>query len=207
MKHFFVENNIFLFFINNIFYIFQEMAVEFNKLEFDEYYCRIFLAWKIVRVNIFTQNAYKSVRISWLLRIARSIRVARVFARVIKQRRRSERNGTSRGRNMPKKEYYNVTPEQREIALWRDAKRRQLRELYLKDSGHPTKSLLVRQKTNLEPNLHKYLWYLYSAQYLLSRRYFIQYFIFIQSYENSLCYLSRLTFRFSCCIRKSVIRA
>ncbi|GAB1867590.1 NADH dehydrogenase [ubiquinone] 1 beta subcomplex subunit 4 [Camponotus japonicus] len=43
---------------------------------------------------------------------------------------------------MPKKEYYNVTPEQREIALWRDAKRRQLRELYLKDSGHPTKSLL-----------------------------------------------------------------
>ncbi|XP_029178875.1 uncharacterized protein LOC114946514 [Nylanderia fulva] len=26
--------------------------------------------------------------------------------------------------------------------LWRDAKRRELRELYLKDSGHPTKSLL-----------------------------------------------------------------
>ncbi|CAL1679197.1 unnamed protein product [Lasius platythorax] len=42
----------------------------------------------------------------------------------------------------PKKEYYNVTPEQREILLWRDAKRKQLRELYLKDSGHPTKSLL-----------------------------------------------------------------
>ncbi|XP_050453723.1 uncharacterized protein LOC126852710 [Cataglyphis hispanica] len=43
---------------------------------------------------------------------------------------------------MPSKEYYNVTPEQREISLWRDAKRRELRELYLKDSGHPTKSLL-----------------------------------------------------------------
>ncbi|KAM0729071.1 hypothetical protein ACS0PU_004425 [Formica fusca] len=41
-----------------------------------------------------------------------------------------------------KKEYYNVTPEQREISLWRDAKRRELRELYLKHSGHPTKSLL-----------------------------------------------------------------
>ncbi|XP_070157299.1 uncharacterized protein Nd-b15 [Polyergus mexicanus] len=41
-----------------------------------------------------------------------------------------------------KKEYYNVTPEQREIALWRDVKRRELRELYLKHSGHPTKSLL-----------------------------------------------------------------
>lgn len=45
---------------------------------------------------------------------------------------------------MPSKEYYNVTPEQREISLWRDAKRRELRELYLKDTGHPTKSLLVR---------------------------------------------------------------
>lgn len=56
---------------------------------------------------------------------------------------------------MSKKEYYNLTPEQRELALWRDAKRRQLRELYLKDSGHPTKSLLVSQK-NLKPNLYKH---------------------------------------------------
>lgn len=55
---------------------------------------------------------------------------------------------TSKGRVMsPKKEYYDVTPQQREIALWRDAKRRELRELYLKDSGHPTKSLLVRVYT------------------------------------------------------------
>ncbi|XP_012539268.1 uncharacterized protein LOC105838324 isoform X2 [Monomorium pharaonis] len=43
---------------------------------------------------------------------------------------------------MSSKKIYDLTPEQREIALWRDAKRRQLRELYLKDSGHPTKSLL-----------------------------------------------------------------
>ncbi|XP_072762465.1 uncharacterized protein Nd-b15 [Anoplolepis gracilipes] len=41
-----------------------------------------------------------------------------------------------------KKEYYNLTPEQQKIALWRDVKRRELRELYLKDSAHPTKSLL-----------------------------------------------------------------
>ncbi|XP_011698113.1 PREDICTED: uncharacterized protein LOC105456040 [Wasmannia auropunctata] len=40
------------------------------------------------------------------------------------------------------KKFYDVTPEQREIALWRDAKRRQLRELYLKEAGHPTKNLL-----------------------------------------------------------------
>jgi len=45
---------------------------------------------------------------------------------------------------MSSKKIYDVTPEQREIALWRDAKRRHLRELYLKDAGHPTKSLLVR---------------------------------------------------------------
>lgn len=46
---------------------------------------------------------------------------------------------------MPSKQiFYDVTPEQREILLWRDAKRKQLRELYLKESGHPTKSLLVR---------------------------------------------------------------
>jgi len=43
---------------------------------------------------------------------------------------------------MSSKKIFDITPEQREIALWRDAKRRQLRELYLKDSGHPTKSLL-----------------------------------------------------------------
>lgn len=43
------------------------------------------------------------------------------------------------GRNV-----YDVSSEKREIIQWRDAKRRQLRELYLKDSGHPTKSLLVR---------------------------------------------------------------
>lgn len=74
----------------------------------------------------------------------------------------------------PKKEYYNVTPEQREIALWRDAKRRELRNLYMKDSGHPTKSLLVRVYTkNQESNLYKHWRYLCSAQYLLSCRYFI----------------------------------
>ncbi|KYN15923.1 PREDICTED: uncharacterized protein LOC108764603 [Trachymyrmex cornetzi] len=43
---------------------------------------------------------------------------------------------------MSSKKIYDVTPEQREIALWRAAKRKQLRELYLRDSGHPTKSLL-----------------------------------------------------------------
>ena len=48
---------------------------------------------------------------------------------------------------MSSKKIYDCSPEQREIALWRDAKRKQLRELYLKDSGHPTKSLLVRTYT------------------------------------------------------------
>ncbi|XP_071571209.1 uncharacterized protein Nd-b15 [Temnothorax nylanderi] len=43
---------------------------------------------------------------------------------------------------MSSKKIYDLTPEQREIALWKDARRKQLRELYLKQSGHPTKSLL-----------------------------------------------------------------
>ncbi|KYM93893.1 PREDICTED: uncharacterized protein LOC108781804 [Cyphomyrmex costatus] len=43
---------------------------------------------------------------------------------------------------MSSKKIYDLTPEQREIALWKDAKRKQLREIYLRDSGHPTKSLL-----------------------------------------------------------------
>ncbi|KYN30637.1 hypothetical protein ALC56_15058 [Trachymyrmex septentrionalis] len=43
---------------------------------------------------------------------------------------------------MSTKKIYDLTPEQRKIALWRDAKRKQLRELYLRDSAHPTKSLL-----------------------------------------------------------------
>ncbi|XP_011167568.2 uncharacterized protein LOC105201299 [Solenopsis invicta] len=43
---------------------------------------------------------------------------------------------------MSSKKLYDVSPEQREIALWRDAKRMQLRQMYLKDAGHPTKSLL-----------------------------------------------------------------
>ncbi|EZA62331.1 hypothetical protein DMN91_011073 [Ooceraea biroi] len=40
---------------------------------------------------------------------------------------------------------YDVTQKQKEVALWRDAKRQQLRELYLRDSGHPTKHLLFDQ--------------------------------------------------------------
>ncbi|KAL6261291.1 hypothetical protein P5V15_008813 [Pogonomyrmex californicus] len=43
---------------------------------------------------------------------------------------------------MSSKKIYNLTPREKEVALWRDAKRKQLREMYLKDSGHPTKSLL-----------------------------------------------------------------
>ncbi|XP_011143276.1 uncharacterized protein LOC105185453 [Harpegnathos saltator] len=41
------------------------------------------------------------------------------------------------GRNV-----YNVTAEQEKIMHWRDAKRKKLREMYLRDSSHPTKSLL-----------------------------------------------------------------
>jgi len=48
------------------------------------------------------------------------------------------------------KKIYDVTPEQREIALWRDAKRQQLREMYLRDAGHPTKSLLF------DEGIHRY---------------------------------------------------
>ncbi|KYQ56721.1 hypothetical protein ALC60_04320 [Trachymyrmex zeteki] len=67
------------------------------------------------------------------------------------------------------KKVYDLTPEQRELALWRDAKRKQLRELYLRDSGHPTKSLLfdtgiyrfAAAKTSLDiyfvPSLRRYL--------------------------------------------------
>jgi type II secretory pathway component PulL len=40
---------------------------------------------------------------------------------------------------------YDVSEKQRKIAEWRDAKRKELRALYLKDSGHPTKTLLVRK--------------------------------------------------------------
>ncbi|XP_014467987.1 PREDICTED: uncharacterized protein LOC106740972 isoform X1 [Dinoponera quadriceps] len=43
---------------------------------------------------------------------------------------------------MSNKDTYNLSPEQQEISRWRDAKRQQLREMYLRDSGHPTKSLL-----------------------------------------------------------------
>nr|XP_012217049.1 PREDICTED: uncharacterized protein LOC105668928 [Linepithema humile] len=43
---------------------------------------------------------------------------------------------------MSSKKIYDVSPQEEEIALWRDAKRKQLRELYLKQSEHPTKSLL-----------------------------------------------------------------
>ncbi|XP_020298266.1 uncharacterized protein LOC109862603 [Pseudomyrmex gracilis] len=43
---------------------------------------------------------------------------------------------------MSSRKIYDVTPEQREVLLWKDAKRKQLREMYLKDAGHPTKSLL-----------------------------------------------------------------
>lgn len=45
---------------------------------------------------------------------------------------------------MSTRKIYDLSPEQKEIALWRDAKRKELRELYLKQAGHPTKSLLVR---------------------------------------------------------------
>ncbi|KAH0953580.1 hypothetical protein HN011_012048 [Eciton burchellii] len=38
---------------------------------------------------------------------------------------------------------YDVSEKQRKIAEWRDAKRKELRALYLKDSGHPTKTLLL----------------------------------------------------------------
>jgi len=38
---------------------------------------------------------------------------------------------------------YDVSEKQRKIAEWRDAKRKELRALYLKDSGHPTRTLLV----------------------------------------------------------------
>lgn len=59
---------------------------------------------------------------------------------------------------MSTRKIYNVTPEEKEIALFRDAKRRRLRELYLKQAGHPTKSLLfdtgmyryVAAKTSIE---------------------------------------------------------
>ncbi|XP_011869902.1 PREDICTED: uncharacterized protein LOC105563151 [Vollenhovia emeryi] len=75
----------------------------------------------------------------------------RALARGIRQR--GAKCGEDRGRGgIERKRYgtrgimsgkvYDVTPEQREVALWRDAKRKQLREMYLRDSGHPTKSLL-----------------------------------------------------------------
>lgn len=50
---------------------------------------------------------------------------------------------------MSNKNIYNASEGQQEIMRWRDAKREQLREMYLKDSGHPTKSLLVRIYVNL----------------------------------------------------------
>lgn len=43
---------------------------------------------------------------------------------------------------MSRNQIYNVSEEQQEIMRWRDAKRRQLREIYLRDAGHPTRSLL-----------------------------------------------------------------
>ncbi|XP_032663412.1 uncharacterized protein LOC116840614 [Odontomachus brunneus] len=43
---------------------------------------------------------------------------------------------------MSNKNIYNLSEEQQQIARWRDVKRKQLREIYLRDSGHPTKSLL-----------------------------------------------------------------
>ncbi|KAL0127153.1 hypothetical protein PUN28_005437 [Cardiocondyla obscurior] len=51
---------------------------------------------------------------------------------------------------MSSKNIYDLTPEQREISLWKDAKRKQLREMYLKDSGHPTKSLVF------DEGIHRY---------------------------------------------------
>lgn len=44
---------------------------------------------------------------------------------------------------------YDASPEQQEIIRWKDAKRRQLREIYMRDAGHPTKSLLVCICTNI----------------------------------------------------------
>lgn len=76
---------------------------------------------------------------------------SRVLVRGIKQRRRGRERWDWKEesrRNLTEfemsKKTYDLTPDQREIALYRDAKRKQLRELYLRDSGHPTKSLLVR---------------------------------------------------------------
>lgn len=76
---------------------------------------------------------------------------SRALVRGIKQRRATGLEGIEKKRKdnvteleiMSTKKIYDATPEQREIALWRDAKRRQLREMYLRDTGHPTKSLLV----------------------------------------------------------------
>lgn len=48
---------------------------------------------------------------------------------------------------MDTRQYYDVTEKQKRIALWRDAKRKELRAMYLKDAQHPTKSLLVRKFT------------------------------------------------------------
>jgi len=46
---------------------------------------------------------------------------------------------------MDTRNVYDVSEKQRKIAEWRDAKRKELRALYLKDSGHPTRTLLVRK--------------------------------------------------------------
>ncbi|XP_014467988.1 PREDICTED: uncharacterized protein LOC106740972 isoform X2 [Dinoponera quadriceps] len=51
---------------------------------------------------------------------------------------------------MSNKDTYNLSPEQQEISRWRDAKRQQLREMYLRDSGHPTKSLLEYTDLHLQ---------------------------------------------------------